>query len=206
MRLTTRAQPPEDSPAPGVIPGAVHVDDGPGHGERPKRVSGPRDGTALNARGREDDDGDRAGRVRPSARGRPLGRGDRHARDRSGRGLRARARGRRGQRHLARHGRPAYPIRLAGFRPPQAKYRNRGRSLAGTAEAIGTSVTGFKAGDAVCGIGDASFAEHARARPDKLAPSRRTCPSSTRLPSPFPGSPPSKAFATMEQSRAGRRG
>jgi hypothetical protein len=38
MRLTTRAQPPEDSPAPGVIPGAVHVYDGPGHGERPKRV------------------------------------------------------------------------------------------------------------------------------------------------------------------------
>ena len=39
MRLTTRAQPPEDSPAPGVIPGAVHVHDEPDHRERPMRVS-----------------------------------------------------------------------------------------------------------------------------------------------------------------------
>jgi NADPH:quinone reductase-like Zn-dependent oxidoreductase len=31
-------------------------------------------------------------------------------------------------------------------------------------------VTGFEAGDAACGIGDASFAVHTRARPDKLAP------------------------------------
>lgn len=37
MRFTTRVQPPEDSPAPGVIPGAVHVHNEPDHTARPKR-------------------------------------------------------------------------------------------------------------------------------------------------------------------------
>jgi hypothetical protein len=36
MRFTTRVQPPEDSPAPGVIPGAVHVHNEPDHTVRPK--------------------------------------------------------------------------------------------------------------------------------------------------------------------------
>src|SRR3954468_14127432 len=63
-----------------------------------------------------------------------------------------------------------YPIRVAGFGLRRPKYRNPGRNLAGTVEAVGGSVTGFKAGDAVFGVGDASFAEYARARPDKLAP------------------------------------
>src|SRR4051812_26952004 len=63
-----------------------------------------------------------------------------------------------------------YLIRLAGFGLRRPKYRNPGRSLAGTVEAVGTSVTAVKAGDAVFGIGDASFAQYARARPDKLAP------------------------------------
>ena len=63
-----------------------------------------------------------------------------------------------------------YPIRLAGFGLWRPKYRNPGRNLAGTVEAVGSSVTGFKPGDAVFGIGEASFAEYARARPDRLAP------------------------------------
>jgi NADPH:quinone reductase-like Zn-dependent oxidoreductase len=63
-----------------------------------------------------------------------------------------------------------YPIRLAGFGLRRPKYRNPGRSLAGTIEAIGADVTGFKPGDAVFGICDGSFAEYARARTDKLAP------------------------------------
>jgi NADPH:quinone reductase-like Zn-dependent oxidoreductase len=62
-----------------------------------------------------------------------------------------------------------YPIRLAGFGLRRPKYRNPGRNLAGTVEAVGTSVTAFTPGDAVFGIGEASFAEYARARPDKLA-------------------------------------
>jgi NADPH:quinone reductase-like Zn-dependent oxidoreductase len=63
-----------------------------------------------------------------------------------------------------------YPIRLAGFGLRRPKYRNPGRNLAGTVEAVGTSVTTFNPGDAVFGIGEASFAEYALARSDKLAP------------------------------------
>jgi len=59
---------------------------------------------------------------------------------------------------------------VAGFGLRRPKYRNPGRNLAGTVEAVGSSVTGFKPGDAVFGIGAASFAEYVRARPDKLAP------------------------------------
>jgi NADPH:quinone reductase-like Zn-dependent oxidoreductase len=63
-----------------------------------------------------------------------------------------------------------YPIRLAGFGFRRPKYRNPGRSLAGTVEAVGTSVSAFNPGDAVFGVGEASFAEYALAVPDKLAP------------------------------------
>jgi NADPH:quinone reductase-like Zn-dependent oxidoreductase len=63
-----------------------------------------------------------------------------------------------------------YPIRLAGFGLRRPKYRNPGRSLAGTIEAIGTDATGFKPGDAVFGICGGSFAEYAPVRTEKLAP------------------------------------
>ena len=63
-----------------------------------------------------------------------------------------------------------YPIRLAGFGLRRPKYRNPGRSLAGTVEAVGADATGFKPGDEVFGICDGSFAEYARVRTDKLAP------------------------------------
>ena len=36
-----------------------------------------------------------------------------------------------------------YPIRLAGFGLRRPKYRNPGRSVAGTVEAVGTGVTAF---------------------------------------------------------------
>src|SRR3954463_8148955 len=63
-----------------------------------------------------------------------------------------------------------YPTRLAAFGLRRPKYRNPGRNLAGTVEAVGASVTAFAPGDAVFGIGEATFAQYARARPDKLAP------------------------------------
>ncbi|WP_409332663.1 NAD(P)-dependent alcohol dehydrogenase [Trujillonella humicola] len=62
-----------------------------------------------------------------------------------------------------------YPIRLAGFGLRRPKYANPGRSLAGTVEAVGAAVTGFAVGEAVFGVGDATFADYALARPDKLA-------------------------------------
>jgi NADPH:quinone reductase-like Zn-dependent oxidoreductase len=67
-----------------------------------------------------------------------------------------------------------YPIRVAGFGLRRPKYLNPGRSLAGTVETVGTSVTGVKPGDEVFGIGNGSFAEYARARTGKLAPKPAT--------------------------------
>jgi NADPH:quinone reductase-like Zn-dependent oxidoreductase len=63
-----------------------------------------------------------------------------------------------------------YPIRIAGFGLRRPKSANPGRSLAGTVEAVGTAVTGFKPGDEVFGISGGSFAEYARVRTGKLAP------------------------------------
>ncbi|MFE9650441.1 alcohol dehydrogenase catalytic domain-containing protein [Streptomyces sp. NPDC006365] len=63
-----------------------------------------------------------------------------------------------------------YPVRVAGFGLRRPKCPNPGRSFAGTVEAVGSDVTGFKPGDEVFGICDASFAQYARVRTDKLAP------------------------------------
>jgi NADPH:quinone reductase-like Zn-dependent oxidoreductase len=63
-----------------------------------------------------------------------------------------------------------YPIRVAGFGLRRPKYLNPGRSLAGTVEAVGNDVTGFKPGDEVFGIGAGSFAQRVCVRTDKLAP------------------------------------
>jgi NADPH:quinone reductase-like Zn-dependent oxidoreductase len=62
-----------------------------------------------------------------------------------------------------------YPVRAAGLGLRRPKLSNPGRSLAGTVEAVGSRVTGLERGDEVFGIGAGSFAESARARPDKLA-------------------------------------
>jgi NADPH:quinone reductase-like Zn-dependent oxidoreductase len=60
-----------------------------------------------------------------------------------------------------------YMARLAvGFRKP--KVAVRGWDVAGTVEAVGASVTGFRAGDEVIGTAEGSFAELVVARPEKL--------------------------------------
>ena len=64
----------------------------------------------------------------------------------------------------------AYPIRLVfGLRRP--RFANPGRNLAGTIEAVGAGVAGFRPGDEVFGIaaGNGTFAEYVVARPDRLA-------------------------------------
>ena len=61
-----------------------------------------------------------------------------------------------------------YAIRLvSGLRAP--KNPVPGLDVAGTVVAAGADVTGFAVGEEVFGIGQGSFAEYARARPDKLA-------------------------------------
>ena len=69
-----------------------------------------------------------------------------------------------------------YPIRAAGFGLRRPKSANPGRSLAGTVEAAGADVTGFKPGDEVFGISGGSFAEYAHGRTDKLAPKPANLP------------------------------
>jgi NADPH:quinone reductase-like Zn-dependent oxidoreductase len=62
-----------------------------------------------------------------------------------------------------------YVARLAfGLRAP--KNPVPGIDLAGVVHAVGSSVTRFRAGDAVYGVGRGSFAEFAAAHEDKLAP------------------------------------
>jgi NADPH:quinone reductase-like Zn-dependent oxidoreductase len=62
-----------------------------------------------------------------------------------------------------------YPVRLvAGMRMPRT--RGRGMELAGRVVALGPGVTGIEIGDEVFGVGDATFAEYALAKPGMIAP------------------------------------
>jgi len=64
-------------------------------------------------------------------------------------------------------GKPYLARLMLGLRRP--KVQVRGGDLAGTVEAVGAAVTGFRPGDAVMGTtGTGSFAEYTMARPDKL--------------------------------------
>jgi NADPH:quinone reductase-like Zn-dependent oxidoreductase len=65
-------------------------------------------------------------------------------------------------------GQPYFARLMIGFGRP--KVGVRGRDVAGTVEAVGSSVKGFQPGDDVMGIVEGSFAELAIGRPDKLVP------------------------------------
>src|SRR5438445_3475444 len=64
-------------------------------------------------------------------------------------------------------------MRIAGFGLRAPKHPVLGRELAGTVEAVGSTVTRFKPGDQVFGMAEGSFAEYAVAREGKLAPKPR---------------------------------
>ena len=64
----------------------------------------------------------------------------------------------------------AYPIRLAGYGLRAPKTPVPGLDLAGVVEAVGDTVTRFRPGDEVFGIGKGAYAEYARAPEDKLVP------------------------------------
>ncbi|HVE86665.1 MAG TPA: NAD(P)-dependent alcohol dehydrogenase, partial [Myxococcales bacterium] len=59
--------------------------------------------------------------------------------------------------------------RLMGFGVRRPKNPVMGLEVSGTVAAVGKSVTRFRVGDEVFGIGQGTFAEYARAREDKLA-------------------------------------
>jgi NADPH:quinone reductase-like Zn-dependent oxidoreductase len=63
-------------------------------------------------------------------------------------------------------GKPYFARFMIGLRRP--KIASPGWDVAGTIEAVGANVTQFRAGDAVMGTCEGSFAELARARADKL--------------------------------------
>ncbi|MGH3507868.1 MAG: NAD(P)-dependent alcohol dehydrogenase [Nocardioidaceae bacterium] len=63
-----------------------------------------------------------------------------------------------------------YPVRLAGYGIRAPKNPVPGMDLAGVVERVGSSVTRFRPGDEVFGIGKGTFAEYARALEHKLAP------------------------------------
>jgi NADPH:quinone reductase-like Zn-dependent oxidoreductase len=62
-----------------------------------------------------------------------------------------------------------YPIRAAGFGLRRPRYLNPGRSLAGTVDVVGRAVTGLAVGDEVFGVGEATLAPYAAARPSTLS-------------------------------------
>jgi NADPH:quinone reductase-like Zn-dependent oxidoreductase len=63
-----------------------------------------------------------------------------------------------------------YLLRVVGFGFRAPKVRVRGMDVAGAVEAIGSNVTGFRAGDDVFGTCNGSFAEYASTPQDTLAP------------------------------------
>ncbi|MFI5910121.1 NAD(P)-dependent alcohol dehydrogenase [Dactylosporangium sp. NPDC051541] len=69
--------------------------------------------------------------------------------------------------HLAT-GRP-YAIRAAGFGLLRPKLAGLGMDVAGVVAAVGAEVTRLRPGDAVFGVGDATFAEFAKSDEDRLA-------------------------------------
>jgi NADPH:quinone reductase-like Zn-dependent oxidoreductase len=99
-----------------------------------------------------------------------------------------------------------YPARLVfGLRRP--KFTNPGRTLAGTVEAVGPGVTGFRPGDEVFGVAAANgtFAECAVAPAAKLAPKPANIGFEQAATVPVSGSTALQAVRDQAKVRAGEK-
>ena len=96
-----------------------------------------------------------------------------------------------------------YPIRLAGFGVRRPKYANPGRALAGTVQTVGAGVRDLAPGDAVFGIGYATFAEYARAPVGKLAAKPATLSFAQAATVPISGLTALQAVRDRARMRAG---
>ena len=101
-------------------------------------------------------------------------------------------------------GRP-YPLRLMGYGLRAPRNRVPGREVAGRVETVGSDVTGLRVGDELYGIVEGSFAEYARATPDKLAPAPATVPAVQAAAVPISGLTALQAVRDAGRVQAGQR-
>jgi NADPH:quinone reductase-like Zn-dependent oxidoreductase len=100
-------------------------------------------------------------------------------------------------------GLPYFARLFLGLRKPKVPVR--GRDVAGTVEAVGSSVEGFQPGDEVMGIVEGSFAELATARPDKLAPKPARLPFEQAAAIPISGLTALQAIRDKAKVQPGQR-
>jgi len=102
-----------------------------------------------------------------------------------------------------------YLMRVMGFGLRAPRVRVRGNDVAGTVEAVGADVIGFRPGDAVFGAcegaGSGSFAEYARARADRLVPKPSHLTFEQAAAVPVSGCTALAAVRDKAQVRAGQR-
>ena len=102
-----------------------------------------------------------------------------------------------------------YVMRVMGFGLRAPKIRVRGNDVAGTVEAVGSNVTGFRPGDEVFGACEGastgSFAQYACARADRLAPKPASLTFEQAAAVPVSGCTALKAVRDTAEVRAGQR-
>src|SRR5918999_6470666 len=100
-------------------------------------------------------------------------------------------------------GLPYFVRLMPGFYKVRAGVR--GRDVAGTVEAVGASVKGFRPGDEVMVIAEGSFAELAIARPDKLVPKPARLSFEEAAAAPISGLTALQAIRDVAKVQAGQR-
>ena len=100
-------------------------------------------------------------------------------------------------------GQPYFARLVLGLRRP--KVGVRGRDLAGTVQAVGPSVEGFRPGDEVMGIAEGSFAGLAPARADKLVPKPARLSFEEAAAAPISGLTAVQAIRDVAEVKPGQR-